>query len=114
MNGANGERLYRLVVKFNKLMKRLPADTKQSEAFINAYKGSGAYFTMRNMVMFHGARFKQGRRNMSEAKSLEHIESKAAEYARADEEWRLLGVLKQLIADSEMSVSAKIDEWADR
>lgn len=51
---------------------------------------------------------------MSEAKSLEHIESKAAEYAREDEEWRLLGVLKQLIADSEMSVSAKIDEWADR
>lgn len=114
MNDVNGERLYRLVVKFNKLMKRLPADTKQSEAFINAYKGSGAYFTMRNMVLFHGARFKQGRRNMSEAKSLEHIESKAAEYARGDEGWRLLGVLKQLIADSDMSVSDKIDEWANR
>lgn len=115
MNGVNGERLYRLVVKFNKLMKRLPADTKQSEAFINAYKGSGAYFTMRNMVLFHGARFKQGPHStMYTTKSLEHIESKAAEYARADEGWRLLGVLKQLIADSDMSVSAKIDEWTDR
>lgn len=115
MRGANGERLYRLVVKFNKLMKRLPADTKQSVAFINAYKGSGAYFTMRNMVLFHGARFKQGPHStMYTTKSLEHIESKAAEYARADEGWRLLGVLKQLIADSDMSVSAKIDEWTDR
>lgn len=114
MRAANGERLYRLVVKFNKLMKRLPADTKQSVEFINAYKGSGAYFTMRNMVLFHGARFLQGRRNMSEAKSLEYIESKAAEYARTEEGWRMMGVLKQLIADSDMSVSAKIGEWADR
>ena len=70
---------------------------------------------MRNMVLFHGARFKQGPHStMHTTKTIDYLESKTAEYARADEGWRLLGVLKQLIADSDMSVSDKIDEWADR
>lgn len=49
------KQLYDAVHKFNKKRKHLAWETKQSDAFINAYKGSGSYYTMRNLIMFHGA-----------------------------------------------------------
>ena len=64
---------------------------------------------MRNLIMFHGARFLKNGRKMSETDSLKELESKAKLY---DEEgWRMLGVLKQLIKDNNISVQVKILEW---
>ena len=101
--------VYDAVHEFNKKRKHLAWDTKQSDAFINAYKGSGSYYTMRNLIMFHGARFWKNGRKMSETDSLKELESKANLY---DEEgWRMLGVLKQLIKDNNISVQGKILEW---
>lgn len=103
------KQLYDAVHKFNKNRKHLAWDTKQADAFINAYKGSGAYYTMRNLIMFHGARFLKGGRKMSEAASLKELESKAKSY---DEQgWRMLGVLKQLIKESGIDIQGKINEW---
>lgn len=103
------KQLYDAVHKFNKNRKRLEWNTKQADAFINAYKGSGAYYTMRNLIMFHGARFLKGGRKMSEAASLKELESKAKSY---DEQgWRMLGVLKQLIKESGIDIQGKMDEW---
>ena len=103
------KQLYDAVHKFNKNRKHLAWDTKQSDAFISAYKGSGAYYTMRNLIMFHGARFLKGGRKMSEVNSLKELESKAKLY---DEEgWRMLGVLKQLIKESGIDIQGKMDEW---
>ena len=101
--------VYDAVHEFNKNRKHLSWDTKQADAFINAYKGSGSYYTMRNLIMFHGARFLKNGRKMSETNSLKELESKAKLY---DEEgWRMLGVLKQLIKDNNISVQGKILEW---
>jgi hypothetical protein len=101
--------LYDAVREFNKNRKHLAWETKMSDAFINAYKGSGSYYTMRNLIMFHGARFMKGGRKMSEANSLKELESKAKLY---DEEgWRMLGVLKQLISESNIDIQGKINEW---
>ena len=101
--------LYDAVREFNKKRKHLAWDTKQSEAFIHAYKGSGSYYTMRNLIMFHGARFLKNARKMSEANSLKELETKASLY---DEQgWKMLGVLKQLIKDSGINIQGKILEW---
>lgn len=101
--------LYDAVREFNKKRKHLAWDTKQADAFIHSYKGSGSYYTMRNLIMFHGARFMKNGRKMSEANSLKELESKAKLY---DEEgWKMLGVLKQLIKDNNISVQGKILEW---
>lgn len=101
--------VYDAVHEFNKNRKHLSWDTKQSDAFINAYKGSGSYYTMRNLIMFHGARFWKNGRKMSEANSLKELESKAKLY---DEEgWRMLGVLKQLIIENDIDIQGKINEW---
>ena len=103
------KQLYDAVHKFNKNRKHLEWNTKQADAFINAYKGSGAYYTMRNLIMFHGARFWKNGRKMSEANSLKELESKAKLY---DEQgWRMLGVLKKLIIENDIDIHGKINEW---
>ena len=107
---SSAEDLYKLVHKFNKTRKHLAAKTKQSRAFIDAYKGSGAYFTMRNLIMFHGARF-AGSKYASEALSLRYLDALAADCIKEEEQWRMLGILKELIRDSGISVRGKINEW---
>ena len=46
-----------LLVAFNKFMKtmnKLPYDTPKCPAWKNAFKGSGAYYSLQNMVLYHG------------------------------------------------------------
>ena len=101
--------LLRLVREFNKGRKHLVWGTKQSCNFINAYKGSGAYFTMRNLIMFHGARFVFAGETTSREASLNKVESAASQYA--NEGWQMMGLLKKLIKESGISIKGKIDEW---
>ncbi len=103
--------LYNTLHEFNKTRKHLHWDTKQASAFINAYKGSGSYYTMRNLIMFHGARFHVNGVAMSETQSLNRVNELAKDCINAHEEWRMLGILKELIKDSGISIQGKIDEW---
>lgn len=103
--------LYKIVCEFNRTRKRFTRDTKQANAFIDAYKGSGAYFTMRNLIMFHKARFYKDGKFLSEEKSLVELEKKATECIDIYEPWRMLGILKQLIKDNNISIKGKIAEW---
>lgn len=98
------------IVKFNRLRKKMQSDTKMDQFFISAYKGSGAYFTCKNLILFHGATFRDGGKFLGQKKSLRYLEEKAQEYRT--EGWGMMGVLKQLISDSGISISAKIDEWS--
>lgn len=112
MRGAKtAEELYKLVHKFNKTCMRLPSDTKQSKAFIDAYKGSGAYFTMRNLIMFHGAVFHDSGATLTREESLSRLDLNASEHVKDGEEWKMLGLLRKLISSSGISVQGKIDEW---
>lgn len=109
---TNAEKIHSLIVKFNSMRKKMKCDTEMCPYFIDSYKGSGAYFTCKNLIMFHGARFLREKDNsvMSEDASLAYLEIKADEYKNR-EGWRLFGVMKQLIEDSNISVEAKIAEW---
>lgn len=77
--------------------------------WIEPNKGAGSYFAMRNLIMFSEARFT----GKSEAASLRKIDTDAAKYGADEEGWRMLGVLKQLIAESNISVDGKLCVWAE-
>lgn len=96
--------LYKAVAAFNRDRHSLRWQTKQSKAFTDAYKGSGAYFTMKNLILFHGARFNGC---ITEKQSLARMENLASNL----EGWELLSAMKQLIKDSGISVEKKIEEW---
>lgn len=98
--------LYEAVKKFNGMRIKLEWRTRQCPVWVDAYKGSGAYFTMRNMIMFHGCNIKNNKTVQANLNVLE-------EYKKAYkcEGWRMLGVLKELIEDNGIDIKAKIASW---
>lgn len=81
------------------------------QAFKDCYKGAGAYYTLQNMVLYHGCtlgEYKEhysGRWNkVAEYKGMEaykYMKSLLDEYR--DEGWRWVGVLRQCISDNNFS-----------
>lgn len=55
-HATDATQLYNAVRQFNDRRIRLPWDTPQSKAWMDAYKGTGAFFTMQNLIRFTPAR----------------------------------------------------------
>lgn len=99
--------IYDSLLAYDKVRVRVRDGFKMPNSFINAYKGAGAYFTMENLIRFHGCRFKGA---SLEERSLSFLSALAITHK--DEGWRMLGVLKEFIAYNKISVEGKIKEWS--
>ena len=49
--------MYRALQNFMRDMVKLPYDTTKSKVWIDAFKGEGSYYTLRNLCCFHGCKF---------------------------------------------------------
>lgn len=106
----NAAQLYDAVSKFNVQRIRLSHDTPQSKTWMDAYKGAGAYFTMQNLIRFHGCLITDDKgRRLNKNQSLDFITFKATLYK--DEGWRLLAVLKKMLRDNNIDIKKKMAEW---
>lgn len=110
-NAENPADLFFRVKYFFICISQLWLDNEMSmdAKFKDAYKGAGAYFTMRNLILFHDALFCDSMGYMSVEASLAYLEEKSVLYR--NEGWRLFGLMKELIADNGISVVAKINAW---
>lgn len=107
----NAAQLYNAARRFNKVRLKMPYNTPQCKAWVNAYKGAGAFFTMQNLIRFHGctAVNDKGKR-LDKYRSLAFLSSKADAY-KDGEGWRLLAVLKKLLDDNNIDIEKKMAEW---
>lgn len=106
----NAAQLYDAVSKFNVQRIRLSHDTPQSKTWIDAYKGAGAYFTMQNLIRFHGCLITDDKgRRLNKNQSLDFITLKATLYK--DEGWRMLAALKKMLRDNSIDIKKKMAEW---
>lgn len=108
----NPVRLYNAVREFYGLIAKRTCDFKQFAGWKDAYKGAGAYFTMQNLLRFHGCKFPRDnsfyQRNVSGLAMLEQ----AAETYADGEGWRLFGLMKQMIEENGINIAGKMQEWA--
>ncbi len=103
--------LYEAVKKFNRARVELHWNAKHSDAFINAYKGAGGFFTMKNLILFHDCRFYVNGKRTSVNWSLDKLDLFAQSYQF--EGWRMIGVMKDLMRVNNISVERKLKEWSD-
>lgn len=104
------QQLYEAIAKFNKLKVKLSRKTLFSTQWVDAYKGSGAYYTLKNMIMFHGCGIiADSGAKLNRNKSLEALEAVTQQYENAG--WRLFAFMKKTIADNGIDIDAKIQEW---
>lgn len=107
----NATQLYNAVKKFNDKRCKMKHDTPQSKAWVDAYKGAGAFFTMQNLIRFHGctAIDDMGRR-LDKYQSLAFLSVKAEDYKDGDG-WRLLAALKKMLDDNGIDIKKKMAQW---
>ncbi len=109
-SSQNPEALFYAVQNFNKQREKLNWNTPQCPEWVDAYKGAGAYFTLQNMIRFHGCfLWNDENQRLSKSQSLVFLDQKAGEYAQ--EGWRLLGLLKKAITDNNIEIEAKVASW---
>lgn len=110
----NATQLYNTTKQFNEMRINMPWDTPQSKAWIDAYKGSGAFFTMQNLIRFHNCvAIDDAGKRLDKFQSLAFLSVKAEMYKNG-EGWRLLAVLKKMLSDNNIDIKKKKAEWRKR
>ena len=115
----NYKEMYRELKKFNDNMINLSWNTPKCKVWVDAFKGSGAYYTLKNLVMFHSCKiiddqyvgWMQPRKVTTYAAGIEatnFIKSKLDAYS--GEGWRYLAMLRKCIADNEFSFEQRMKE----
>lgn len=107
----NATQLYDVAKQFNDLRIKMEQNTIQSKLWIDAYKGSGAFFTMQNLIRFHDCiAIDDSGKRLDKYQSLAFLSAKADLY-KAGGGWRLLAVLKKMLSDNDIDLKKKIAEW---
>lgn len=100
----------------------LPSNTTKSSAWIDAYKGAGAYYTLQNLIKFHGCTIRNyispitGRMTMNDKRdvysNLALLEFIVMEIKQGHW-WRLQGLLKQVINDNGFDFHERMEKLYD-
>ncbi len=101
--------MYNLMTWFMRDMIKLPYNTPKSKAWIDAYKGEGAYYTLKNLIMFHdcGIRSTTGHMGYGDV-AVRLLTQKLDEYQ--DEGWRMFALMKKVIEDNRFDFNKRMGE----
>ena len=97
-NAKNYNEIYKIMDRFMKNRIRLRWDVSKSKAWIDAYKGEGAYYTLKNLVMFHDCAIYEPNSRSTGAYAMEILHKRLDEYQ--GEGWRMFALMKKVISDN--------------
>lgn len=101
--------MYKQLKSFMSVMIKLPYNTPKSKSWIDAYKGEGAYYTMKNLLMFHNCFVEtENGIKLYNTKAVSFIDSKLDEYQ--GEGWRMFALMKKVIKDNKFYYDARMHE----
>lgn len=110
-NSKNIVQLYNTTKAFCEMRIRLKHDAHQCKAWVDSYKGAGAFFTMQNLIRFHNCTaIDDAGKRLNKPNSLIFIEQKAKMYS-SGEGWRLLATMKKMLDDNNIDIKQKQAEW---
>ena len=106
---SNYNEMYRIVRSFMSDMIHLPYDTPKSKAWIDAYKGEGAFYTLKNLVMFHNCGIKVDKFDIKLGMdAVTFLNDKLNEYQ--GEGWRMFALMKKVIDDNNFDFNKRMAE----
>ncbi len=113
---TNYSSLYKELKAFMKLMIKLPYNTAKSKVWVDAFKGSGAYYTLKNLTMYHGCNIIEEKnylpyvtnKYVAGIEATNYVKSKLDEYR--GEGWRYMAMLKKCIADNNFNFEQRMKE----
>lgn len=88
---------------------KLPWGYAKSQIWLDAFKGAGSYYTLKNMIMYHNCViFDETNKPLTQSQSMAHLEKVLDEYQ--GQYWRMLALLKKVISDNNFSWKAIMDK----
>ena len=105
---ANYTYLYKHLKDFMNDMIKLPYNTPKSKAWVDAFKGEGAYYTIKNLVMFHDCAIYTGRDVVRTNMAMQELKYKLDEYQ--GEGWRMFALMKKVISDNDFDFKNRMTE----
>lgn len=109
LDATDAAELYVAFSSFNGMRVKHFVKDHKSRAWTDAYKGSGAYYTLKNLILFHGC-IADGCEDKKA--SIAYLETLAEEYS--SEGWRMLAYLRKFLTDNNIDIQAKMKEWQNR
>lgn len=100
--------IYRYMKEFMENMIKLPFSTPKSKVWIDAYKGEGAYYTLKNLIMFHNCAIEYQYEIFRREAAMQELKYKLDNYQ--GEGWRMFAFMKKVIADNNFDFNKKIKE----
>ena len=100
--------MYSVLRSFMKDMIKLDYSTPKGKAWMDAYKGEGAYYTCKNLIMFHGCKVRTNNAFHSTEDSMIILKNNLVKYQ--NEGWRMFAFMKKLIEDNNINTKTHITE----
>lgn len=102
--------IHRALQNFMRDMIKLPYNTPKSKVWIDAFKGEGAYYTLKNLVMFHdcGVEELYGCPMIYGTDAVKYINRKLDMYQ--GEGWRMFALMKKVIEDNDFDFNDRMRE----
>lgn len=105
---------YTELKKFMNLMIKLPYDTPKSKIWIDAFKGAGAFYTLKNLTMYHNCGIKVEvsqlpyitKKYEAGTEATNYVKSKLDEYR--GQGWRYMAMLRKCIADNNFNFDERM------
>lgn len=101
--------MYNLMTWLTRDMVKLPYNTPKSKTWIDAYKGEGAYYTLKNLIMFHDCGIVTTTGHVAYGtEAMNILTRKLDEYS--SEGWRMFALMKKVINDNRFDFAKKMGE----
>ena len=102
--------IHRALQSFMRDMIKLPYNTPKSKVWIDAFKGEGAYYTLKNLVMFHDCGIEElyGCPMIYGTDAVKYINRKLDMYQ--GEGWRMFALMKKVIEDNDFDFNERMRE----
>lgn len=102
------ETIYRNLNNFMNRMIALPYNTPKSKAWIDAFKGEGAYYTLKNLVMYHNCAIETDYTILRKGMAMQELKNRLDTYQ--GEGWRMFALMKKVIKDNNFDFTKRMVE----
>lgn len=100
--------LYVHLRDFMRDMIKLPYKTPKSKIWVDAFKGEGAYYTLKNLVMYHDCAIYNKDNVLRKNMAMQELKYKLDEYQ--GEGWRMFALMKKVISDNDFDFKKRMTE----
>ena len=104
----NYNEIYKALKTFMGKMITIPYATTKCKEWVDAYKGEGAFYTLKNLIMFHNCGIMVGYKMVYGIEAVNILNERLYEYK--GEGWRMFALMKKVIADNNFDFHKRMNE----